>query len=56
MVVGGIFRGRTIYLSPNPWKDIGLVVRILTYFEDAEAEPDIVVYGTYTKWEMIKSD
>lgn len=36
--------------------DIGHVVRSLTYFEDAEAEPDIVAYGTHTKWEMIKSD
>lgn len=36
--------------------DIGHVVRSLTYFEDAEDEPDIIAYGTHTNWEVIKSD
>lgn len=35
--------------------DIGHVVRSLTYFEDAEAEPDIEVRD-HTSWHTVKSD
>lgn len=36
--------------------DIGHVVRSLTYFEDAETEPEIVLYNPNTTWQVIKSD
>jgi hypothetical protein len=36
--------------------DIGHVVRSLTYFADADLEPEIVLYNPQTAWQVIKSD